>query len=163
MVGFSDRPTQGPVRGRVARGGDHGGSDGEPRPGGDDAELFAAVSHNLPVGARCAAGSTGQGSVSVALSDWDQIRLWEIEEHTRATDPEFLTRLDLAAVLRRRRRLRRVCRWLQALGAWTMLMGLSAAHGLISGGTLAAAGGCALLVWSALTARGLRGPTHPRR
>src|SRR6185436_19103940 len=74
-------------------------------PAGPDAvhPLFAAVPHNLPVGARCAAGSTGQGSVSVALSDWDRFRLREIEEHTRATDPDFVTRLDLAGVLRRRR------------------------------------------------------------
>jgi len=99
----------------------------------------------------------------VALSDWDQIRLREIEEHTRATDPDFVTRLDLAGVLRRRRRLHRMCWWLQALGAWMMLMGLSAAHGLISVGAVTAAAGCALMVWSALTARSLRGPTHRRR
>jgi len=99
----------------------------------------------------------------VALSDWDRFRLREIEEHTRATDPDFVTRLDLAGVLRGRRRLRHMCRWLQVLGAWMMLMGLSAAHGLISGGTLAAAAGCALMVWSTLTARSLRGPTHRRR
>lgn len=96
----------------------------------------------------------------MALSDWDRLRLQEIEEHTRATDPEFVTRLDLAGVLRRRRQLRRMCRWLQALGAWMMLMGLSAAHGLISVGALVAGGGCALMVWSALTVRSLRGSTQ---
>lgn len=92
----------------------------------------------------------------MALSDWDQSRLREIEEHTRATDPDFVTRLDLAGVLRRRRQLRRICWWLQALGAWMTLMGLSAAHGVISIGSLVAGGGCALIVWSALTARSLR-------
>jgi len=65
----------------------------------------------------------------VALSDWDRSRLREIEEHTRATDPDFVTRLDLAVVLRHRRQLRRMCWWLQALGAWITLMGLSAARG----------------------------------
>ena len=89
----------------------------------------------------------------MALSDRDQSRLREIEEHTRATDPDFVTRLDLAGVLRRRRQLRRMCWWLQALGAWITLMGLSAAHGVISIGALVAGGGCALMVWSALTAR----------
>ena len=68
----------------------------------------------------------------MALSEWDQSRLREIEEHTRATDPDFVTRLDLAVVLRHRRQLRRMCWWLQALGAWMTLMGLSAAHGVIS-------------------------------
>jgi len=98
----------------------------------------------------------------VALSDWDQSRLWEIEEHTRATDPDFAARLDLAAVLRRRRQLRRMCWWLQALGAWITLMGLSAAHGVISIGALAATGGCALTMWATLTVRGLRVSTHRR-
>ena len=51
-----------------------------------------------------------------------------------------------------RRRLRRVCWWLLALGAWLMLMGLSTAHGVISGGALTAGGGCALVLWSALVA-----------
>jgi hypothetical protein len=97
---------------------------------------------------------------SVALSERDQSRLREIEEHTLSTDPDFVTRLDLAGVLRRRRHLRRVCRWLLALGAWLMLMGLSAAHGVISGGAVTAGGGCALAVWSALTAWGLRVPTQ---
>jgi len=98
----------------------------------------------------------------VALSAWDQSRLREIEEHTRATDPDFVARLDLADVLRRRRQLRRMCWWLQALGAWITLMGLSAAHGVISIGALVAGGGCALMVWSALTARGLRVSTQRR-
>jgi len=82
--------------------------------------------------------------------------LREMEEHTLSTDPDFVTRLDLAGALRRRRRLRRVCWWLLALGAWLMLMGLSTAHGVISGGALTAGGGCALVLWPALTARGLR-------
>ena len=84
----------------------------------------------------------------MALSEWDQSRLREIEEHTRATDPDFVTRLDLAVVLRHRRQLRRMCWWLQALGAWMTLMGLSAAHGVISVGAIVAGGGCALMVWS---------------
>ena len=46
-----------------------------------------------------------------------------IEEHARATDPGFMTRLDLAGVLRRRRHLRRVCRRLLVFGAWMMLRG----------------------------------------
>lgn len=92
----------------------------------------------------------------MALSEWDRSRLQEMEEHTLSTDPDFVTRLDLAGALRRRRRLRRVCWWLLALGAWLMLMGLSTAHGVISGGALTAGGGCALVLWSALTARGLR-------
>ena len=98
----------------------------------------------------------------MALSDWDRSRLREIEEHTRATDPDFVTRLDLAVVLRHRRQLRRMCWWLQALGAWVTLMGLSAARGVYSIGALAATGGCVLMVWSALTARGLRVSTHRR-
>jgi len=106
--------------------------------------------------------TTDQGVGSVALSEWDQSRLREIEEHTRATDPDFVARLDLAGVLRRRRQLRRMCWWLEALGAWITLMGLSAAHGIISIGGLAAGGGCALMVWSALTARGLGVSTQRR-
>jgi len=98
----------------------------------------------------------------VALSDWDQSRLREIEEHTRATDPDFVTRLDLAVVLRHRRQLRRMCWWLQILGAWMTLMGLSEAHGVISIGAIVAGGGCALMVWSAFTARGLRVSTQRR-
>jgi len=98
----------------------------------------------------------------VSLSDRDQSRLREIEEHTRASDPDFVTRLDLAAVLRRRRQLRRICWWLQALGAWTTLMGISAAHGVISIGALVATSGCALMLWSALTRRGLRVSTQRR-
>lgn len=89
------------------------------------------------------------------MSEWDRSRLREMEEHTLSTDPDFVTRLDLADALRRRR-LRRVCWWLLALGAWLMLMGLSTAHGVISGGALTAGGGCALVLWPALTARGLR-------
>ena len=96
----------------------------------------------------------------IALSERDQSRLREIEQHTLSTDPDFVTRLDLAGVLRRRRHLRRVCWWLLALGTWLMLMGLSAAHGVISGGAVTAGGGCALVMWSALTARGLRVPTQ---
>jgi hypothetical protein len=41
-------------------------------------------------------GSTDQRSESVPLSDWDRSRLREIEEHTRATFADFVTRLDLA-------------------------------------------------------------------
>ena len=59
----------------------------------------------------------------MALSEWDQSRLREIEEHTRATDPDFVTRLDLAVVLRHRRQLRRMCWWQQAFGVWMTLMG----------------------------------------
>ena len=92
----------------------------------------------------------------MALSEWDQSRLREIEEHTRATDPDFVTRLDLAVVLRHRRQLRRMCWWLQALGAWITLMGLSAAHGVISIGALAATGGCALSGWAPRPPRGVR-------
>ena len=98
----------------------------------------------------------------MSLSDRDQSRLREIEEHTRASDPDFVTRLDLTAVLRRLRQLRRICWWLQALGAWITLMGISAAHGVISIGALVATSGCALMVWSALTARGLRVSTQRR-
>jgi len=98
----------------------------------------------------------------VALSDWDQCRLREIEEHTVATDPAFVTRLDLAGVLRRRRRLRRICWWLQAFGAWMTLMGLSAAHGVISIGALVVGFGLTLVVWSTVTARGFRLPTQRR-
>ena len=123
--------------------------------------LFAWVPHDFPGGSRLGPGLV-EGVSSVALSDRDQCRLREIEEHTVATDPGFVTRLDLAGVLRRRRQLRRICWWLQALGAWMTLMGLSAAHGVISIGVLVAGFGLTFVVWSTITARGVRLPT-PRR
>lgn len=88
----------------------------------------------------------------MALSDGERRRLADIEAHTRATDPEFVNRLDVADAWRRRRKLRRLCWWLLALGAWMMLMGLSSAAGVISIGSLLAWCGCVLMVWSALTA-----------
>ena len=128
-------------------------------PGGDVHPLFARVLHDFLIGSRLGPGLV-EGVSSVALSDRDQCRLREIEEHTAATDPGFVSRLDLAGVLRRRRRLRRMCWWLQALGVWMTLMGLSAAHGVISIGVLVAGFGLTLAVWSTITARGVRVPRH---
>ena len=100
--------------------------------------------------------------VNRVLSDEEQGRLREIQTRTAAADPQFARRLDLAAAIRRRRRLYRGCWWLLALGVWMMLSGLDEARGLISLGTVAAGAGSALVVWSACTARGLR-PPRPRR
>ena len=92
----------------------------------------------------------------MALSDGEQRRLAQIEAHVRATDPDFVLRLDLAGAWRGRRQLRRMCWWLLALGASMMLMGLSSVAGVISFGSLLTLCGSALTMWSALTARGLR-------
>ena len=99
----------------------------------------------------------------MALSDWDQRQLAEIEAGTLAKDPEFASRMDLAGAVRSRRQLRRMCWWLLALGAWLLLTGMAGARGVISLGALSACCGCGLMVWSALTARSLRDPTQRRR
>ena len=96
------------------------------------------------------------------MSDWDQSRLREIEEHAVATDPGFVIRLDFAGVLRRRRQLRWMCWWLQAFGVWLTFMGLFAANGVISIGVLVAGFGLTLVGWSTVTARSLRLPTQHR-
>ena len=99
----------------------------------------------------------------MALSDWDQCQLAEIEAGTLATDPKFVSRMDLAGALRTRDHLRRICWWLLALGAWLTLTGLFGARGVISLGALGACCGCALMMWSALTARSLRDRRQHRR
>lgn len=95
----------------------------------------------------------------MSLSDDERDRLQEIETLTATEDPRFVAQLDLDAVIRRRRQLRRVCWSLLALGAVLMISGAGAVRGLISIVTVIAGAGAALILWSALT---VRSPPAPR-
>ena len=92
----------------------------------------------------------------MSLSDEERARLREIEALTAAADPRFAAQLDLDRAARRRRQLRAVCWWLLAVGAGLALVGAAAAQGVISLGTMLALVGCGLILWSAVTAHGLR-------
>jgi hypothetical protein len=97
----------------------------------------------------------------VSLSDDERDRLLEIETLTAAQDPGFVARLDLDATVRRRRLLRPLCWCLLALGGLLVIGGAGAAQGLISIGTVAAAGGGTLMIWAAVTVRRLRVVRRP--
>lgn len=94
----------------------------------------------------------------MALSDDEQYRLREIEALTAASDPAFASRLDLPAAVRRRRRMLLACWCVLAFGAVMMMAGAGAARGLISIGTVVAALGWTLMMWSVFAAWGLRTP-----
>lgn len=94
----------------------------------------------------------------MSLSEDEQRRLLEIETFTAAVDPVFARRLDLPAAARRRRHLRWACWVVLAMGGLLMMIGAGAAHDVISIGTVLAGGGAVLMLWSVITAHGLRSP-----
>ncbi len=84
----------------------------------------------------------------MSLSEDERSRLGEIEAHTRATDPGFARRLNLADAHRRHQRMIVTVWCLLFLGLSMLANGLTAAEGLISLGNVVALFGGVLTAWS---------------
>ncbi len=84
----------------------------------------------------------------MSLSEDERSRLGEIEAHTKATDPAFARRLNLADARRRHRRSIVTLWCLLFVGVSLLANGTTAANGVISLGTVAALFGGALTIWS---------------
>lgn len=82
----------------------------------------------------------------MALSEYEQRTLAEIETVCRAEDPEFATRLDLLAARTRHTRAKLIAQCGIWLGSFLFVIGAGMARGLVSAGTVTAGYGIALTV-----------------
>jgi hypothetical protein len=88
---------------------------------------------------------------SMTLSEDEQHTLDEIGTSLVADDPEFAARLDVVAAQHALRRRRRVAGYGLWLGVTLLMLGATAAHGVLSIGAVVGCYGFLLLAWSTVT------------
>ena len=99
----------------------------------------------------------------MTLSKDDENTLAALEHFTESDDPGFAARFDLAAVQQLRRR-RVVLAWSEfSVGLIVFLVGVGAARGVISIGTIMSCFGASLLLCAATTATDIYIVTRQRR
>ena len=94
---------------------------------------------------------TDQKDRFMTLSEHEQRSLAEIETGCRTEDPDFVTRMNLAAQRSRRTRLKLLAQGAIWIGTLVFVLGAGAARGLVSGGAIIACYGAAMIITGIVT------------